>query len=227
MAVAERDPKVVVRAPNGRLVTAIDRFVRWLARHWLAVFNTVVAIFVTLPFLAPVFMHIGSPGVGHLIYIAYSPTCHQLPERSYFFFGPQVVYSEAQLEAVGAMPPGLNLFQQELLRYPGNAQIGYKVAFCERDAAIYASILLAGIGFALVRGRPGSGRSVRKLPLWAYALFLVPMAIDGFTQLFGFRESNWYLRTITGVLFGYASVWLAYPYVQEAMDDVLKTAPVR
>jgi uncharacterized membrane protein len=231
MAVSRGNPKVMVRppqsGPGGRLAAVIDRFVRWLAQHWLAVFNTVVAIFVALPFLAPVFMHVGALGVGRLIYLVYSPTCHQLPERSYFLFGPKVVYSEAELEALGAMPAGLNLFQRELLRYPGNPQIGYKVAFCERDAAIYGSILLAGLGFGLVRGRPGRPRRVRKLSLWGYALFLVPMAIDGFTQLFGWRESNWYLRTITGLLFGYASVWLAYPYVQEAMDDVLKTVPVR
>jgi uncharacterized membrane protein len=51
------------------------------------------------------------------------------------------------------------------------------------------------------------------------------MAVDGFTQLFGWRESDWLLRTITGCLFGMATVWLAYPYVQEAMDDV--AAPAR
>lgn len=228
MAVREGDPKVTVRAPQSKagrwLVEIIDRFVRWLARHWLAVFNTLVAIFVALPFLAPVFMHVGATGVGDLIYLVYRPTCHQLPERSYFLFGPKVIYSEAELEALGAMPEGLNLFQQEMLRFPGNPQIGYKVAFCERDAAIYGSILLAGLGFGLLRARR---RKLRKLPFWGYALFLVPMAIDGFTQLFGFRESNWYLRTVTGVLFGGASVWLAYPFVQEAMDDVLKTVPVR
>ena len=55
---------------------------------------------------------------------------------------------------------------------------------------------------------------------------LLPMAIDGFTQLFGLRESDWVLRTITGVLFGLRLVWLAYPYVEEAMDDVLRTVPV-
>ena len=59
---------MTVRPPQSeagrRLAAMIDRFVRWLARHWLAVFNTIVAIFVALPFLAPVFMHVGATGVG-------------------------------------------------------------------------------------------------------------------------------------------------------------------
>jgi uncharacterized membrane protein len=49
------------------------------------------------------------------------------------------------------------------------------------------------------------------------------MAIDGITQLFGLRESNWQLRTITGALFGLASVWLAYPYLEEGMRDIRDT----
>jgi uncharacterized membrane protein len=225
VAVTESEPKTLVRRPQSesskRLTAVIDRFVRWLARHWLAIFNTIVAIFVALPFLAPVLMHVGATGAGKLIYYVYMPTCHQLPERSYFLFGPQPVYSLSELETLGAMPAGTSLLQEEAMRYPGNPQIGYKVAFCERDVAIYGSILIGGLVFGVLRKRG----KVRKLPLWGYALFCVPMAIDGFTQLFGLRESDWVLRTITGILFGGASVWLAYPFVQDAMDDVLRTTP--
>ena len=39
------------------------------------------------------------------------------------------------------------------------------------------------------------------------------MAMDGFTQLFGWRESSAELRTLTGALFGAASVWLIYPRI--------------
>ena len=38
-----------------------------------------------------------------------------------------------------------------------------------------------------------------------YLLLIAPMAIDGLTQLVGWRESNWELRTLTGALFGLAS----------------------
>ncbi len=225
MSVDNRRKEVEVRSPEGstaaRMAASIDLMVAGLARHWLAVFNTLVGIFFVLPFLAPVFMHVGLTGIGHLIYVVYSPTCHQLPERSYFLFGPQVVYTVPQLEASHAIPAGLNLVQREFLRWAGSPALGYKVAVCERDNAIYGAIFLAGLVFVPIRNRyRRAGRRIPKLPFWAYALMLVPIAIDGFTQLFGWRESDWLLRGITGALFGLATVWLAYPYVQEAMDDV-------
>jgi uncharacterized membrane protein len=212
--------------------TAVNRVAAGLARHWLAVFNILVALFIAMPFVAPVLMHLGADGtcipctaIGRLIYITYSPFCHQLPERSYFLFGPQATYSVADLEARGAVPPGLNILQRTLLRYRGAADIGFKVALCERDIAIFGSLLLGGLLFGLARSiRRRRGREVPRLPIWAYLLALVPIGIDGVTQLVGLRESDWILRTITGTLFGLATVWLAYPYVEEAMADVRRTS---
>ena len=65
-------------------------------------------------------------------------------------------------------------------------------------------------------------RRLRAPSVKVYLLFLIPIALDGFTQLFGLRMSNWWLRTLTGAIFGGASVWLAYPYLQEAMNDVIQ-----
>jgi uncharacterized membrane protein len=224
MVSEENKADVVVRLPEGsgaaRLAAFVDSLVNQIARHWLALFNALIGIFLALPILAPVLMHLGLTGTGHLIYVAYSIVCHQLPERSYFLFGPQIVYTTHQLEALKAVPAGLDIYARMMLRWPGSPQLGYKIAFCERDTAIWGSILLGGLAFA--RLRAGS-RALPKLPLWGYALLLVPMAIDGFTQLFGWRESNWQLRTITGTLFGLATIWLAYPYVQEAMEDVVRS----
>jgi hypothetical protein len=42
------------------------------------------------------------------------------------------------------------------------------------------------------------------------------MALDGFTQLFGWRESTWELRVSTGLLFGLASGWLVLPHLDSA-----------
>ena len=213
---------------SGRVAALVDRLVAWMARHWLAIFNAIVAVFITLPFLAPVLMHLGLTRAGTLIYTIYSPTCHQLPERSFFLFGPSGAYSTAELETMRALPAGLSIFQREMLRYIGNPEIGYKVAFCERDVAIYGAILLAGLLFGAVRARyQRDGKRIPKLPLKAYALMSLPMVIDGATQLFGLRESTWWLRLLTGGLFGAATVWLAYPYVQEAMEDVVRTSPTR
>ena len=117
--------------------------------------------------------------------------------------------------AAGA-PDEANLF---LFRsFIGNPEIGYKVALCERDVAIYGSVFLAGLLFAFLRQRG----KVRAPLLKVYALFLIPIAVDGLSQLIGWRESNWWLRTVTGAIFGLASAWLAYPYVEDAMQDVIE-----
>lgn len=217
---------VKVRLPEGdgpaRVAGFVDRLARWLARHWLAVFNTIVAVFIGLPFLAPVLAQLGATGPARLIYTLYAPTCHQLPERSFFLFGPQAVYTVPELEAHAALPAGISIFQRQALRFNGLPEIGHKVAICQRDIAIYGSILLSGLVFGALRGKLlRGGRKLPKMPIWLFGLLLIPMFLDGATQLIGWRESSWLLRLVTGGLFGSAVVWLAYPYVQEAMEDIL------
>lgn len=92
---------------------------------------------------------------------------------------------------------------------------GHPMAFCQRDVAVYGSIALAGIAFAFVRNW------WRPLPWRWYLLSLVPLGIDGFTQLLGMRESNWLLRLSTGGLFGVATVWLAYPHLERFAQEIL------
>jgi len=58
-------------------------------------------------------------------------------------------------------------------------------------------------------------------------IFVAPIALDGFSQLFGLRESNYLLRTATGAIFGLASVWLAYPHIEDAMRDALRDLTVQ
>ncbi len=191
------------------VVIFLDKLIFRLAKHWLFLANLVWGLYVGLPVLAPILMLTGHIWLGNVIYSAYKVACHQMPWRSFFIGGPQVVYTYDELRTL--VGPALTA------RYVGDATIGYKVAICERDVATYGIILLAGLVFGLVR------RRLKPLPLWGFILLLMPVAIDGVTQLFGLRESNWQLRVITGALFGLASVWLAYPYLEEGMRDVRDT----
>ena len=194
------------------LSRAANNMVLWVARHWLAVFNTAWAIYVFTPFLAPVLMDAGFPGAAQVIYSIYSVLCHQLPGHSYFLFGPDAAPHTHDLLAAG-MASGNNLFQ--VRSFIGNEEIGWKVALCQRDVAIYVTVFVSGLLYSLVRYR------LRPLPFKVYVLFLIPIGLDGLTQLVGWRESTPWLRTVTGALFGFASVWFAYPYVEEAMQDVV------
>jgi uncharacterized membrane protein len=96
-----------------------------------------------------------------------------------------------------------------------------QVAFCQRDTAIYATLFLAGLAFALLR------RRLRPLAWPAFFALIAPMALDGFTQLFGLRESTPELRVITGTLFGIASVWLLYPHLEAGMAELAAVLEAR
>jgi uncharacterized membrane protein len=107
--------------------------------------------------------------------------------------------------------------------------LGYKVAFCERDFAIYFSLLLFLLFYAAIRYK------LPRMPMRLYILMILPLAIDGVTQAIGLRESTWLLRSVTGVLFGLATAWLLAPEVDKAMEgaarqfeaDKLKLQPAR
>ena len=217
-------------ASHRRIVIAADRFVFWLSKHWLAVFNTLAFLYVGLPFLAAILMALGAEGPASLIHLIYRPMCHQLPQRSWFLFGPQSSYTLPELfERVGndAVPsPAVRAFV-------GNQAVGYKVALCQRDTAIYGAIFISGLLYDRLRRR----FKVPPLPVWAYFLFgIVPMMVDGGYQFMSYalalfwpdgpvlpHETTPALRVITGALFGLSTVWLSYPYVQETMDEFRET----
>jgi uncharacterized membrane protein len=94
--------------------------------------------------------------------------------------------------------------------FSGAPGYGWKLAFCERDLAIYLSLLVFGVWYARRRG-------IAELSWQGYCLLALPMALDGFTQLFGWRESTWELRVATGALFGAASSWLLFPRFDAAL----------
>ena len=88
---------------------------------------------------------------------------------------------------------------------------GYQMAIDQRMLAIYVAATLAGLAYGPLRPR---------LPVlsWRWYLVLIaPMAVDGFTQLFGWRHSNGELRSATGSLFGIASVWWLYPFLEREL----------
>jgi uncharacterized membrane protein len=127
---------------------------------------------------------------------------------------------------------GLERMQQfaEAEDFVGNETLGYKVALCQRDVAIHAAILVGGLVYALLRRR-GLGA----MPLWLFILVgILPIGLDGGSQLvsllipaFPDRESVWQLRTLTGALFGFSVVWLAFPYIQEGMDETRQILAAR
>lgn len=211
----------------------------FLSKHWFSVFAVAFGLYVTLPFLAPVFMQIGWTGPAKVIYFIYSFLCHQLPQRSFFLFGPQASYSLAELASVGVNTSDLFLLRQ----FIGTPEMGWKVAWSDRMVSMYTGILLFGFAWRLLKSR------IPKLPWWGFVLLLLPMTIDGTSHFVsdlaglgqGFRDNNAWLaaitnhafapgfytgdalnsfnswvRLLTGILFGLGVVWFGFPYLDEA-----------
>jgi uncharacterized membrane protein len=97
---------------------------------------------------------------------------------------------------------------------------GHQVGLCVHCLAIYSSLFAGSLFFAV------SKRRWRELPWWGMVLFALPLAYDGFSQMFGLRESTWQIRLVTGVLFGLGCVWFALPLIQKGLEEtVAPSAP--
>jgi len=225
------------RVQRGQALTGPDRVMYWLSRHYLAVLNVVMLFYFGLPILAPVLMNTGLKTPANIIYTIYKPLCHQFGFRSFFLFGEQAYYplDEAHISGVKTFgevtgfqelndPTAYSRFQAR--QYVGTETVGYKMALCERDMGIYSAIFLFGIVYAL------TGRRLKPLHWILWLLIgMGPIGLDGFSQLFSqmewswlasilpYRESTPVLRIFTGVLFGFATAWFSYPYIEESMME--------
>ena len=75
--------------------TALRRLLLRIARHWLRLVLAALAIYISLPWLAPVLAKLGLSRPADAIYTLYSPFCHQFAFRSPFVFGEQAFYPRA------------------------------------------------------------------------------------------------------------------------------------
>ena len=207
------------------------------SQHWLEIFFLVYGLWVFIPFLAPVFMHIGWDGPAKAIYFIYSFFCHQLPERSFFLFGEKSMYSLPEIQAAwqDTVDPLI------LRKFTGNEIMGWKIAWSDRMISFYAGIWLFAIPWSWYR------RTSRSLAWWKFVLLLLPLIIDGGSHAIsdlsgivqGFRDTNQWLavltgnffsasfytgdalgslnsiaRALTGSLAGVGIVWFAFPYLE-------------
>lgn len=228
LAQTEDDPVLNARRQRGANFSGADRVTQWIARHYMALLNFFILLYVGLPFLAPVFMNAGVPALARPIYNVYGAVCHQMAFRSWFLFGDQPVYPRAAADVDGFITYGLatGLDEGDLLearRYVGDETVGYKVAYCQRDVAIYGAMLVFGLIFVATK------RRIPALPWYLWVLIgMVPIGLDGFSQLlsqipgFGlwaYRESTPFLRTLTGFLFGFSTAWFGFPLLEESFAE--------
>lgn len=211
----------------------------WVSDHWFLTFLIIYGIWVWLPFLAPILMKLGLTTAGNTVYFIYSFFCHQLPERSFFFFGEKTMYSLAEIQAAWQDTANPMI----LRKFIGNEAMGWKIAWSDRMISFYTSVWLFALAWWPLR------RKLKPLSWWTFALLLLPMIIDGSTHAvsdlqgigLGFRDTNQWLvaltnnalspafyagdalgsfnswaRLLSGLLAGLGIVWIALPYIYQA-----------
>lgn len=89
---------------------------------------------------------------------------------------------------------------------------GFQLCLCARCLAIYSTILLTGIILAVMR----DARRIPAITWWIWLLTILPLALDGGTQFFGWRESNNGLRVLTGILFGLGTALFTLPHLESS-----------
>jgi uncharacterized membrane protein len=224
---------------------ALNRALLGFARHWLLTFNLFWGVFVIAPWFAPVLMASGQERAANAIYLAYVTQCHQLPQRSFFLFGLKPMYSLSEIQATWQNTNNPFLLRQ----FNGNPQMGWKVAWSDRMVAMWTSIFVGGIVYWPLRKRlrplslwafvllilpmaldggthllsdfAGLGDGFRDSNAWLAALTgnVFPANFYASDSLGSF---NSWMRLLSGVLFGIAAVWLAYPHLQGAFTNVAR-----
>ena len=200
-----------------------DKFSKFFRRFYILIFFTVFILYSGLAILAPVLMHYHFETPAKILYGGYRFMCHQLPYRSFFLFGEQYYYPLQEInqnktilsfeEASGIGCVDL----KEIREFVGNSQMGYKVAICQRDLAIYLAIAVFCLLYFI---------SNYRLPRIHWLVWLIlgllPMTWDGLTQMAShilpslgpIRESTPIIRVLTGSSFGFFTAWFLFPYLE-------------
>lgn len=226
------------------IIKGVDNVALFVVKHWLALFLIVYGTWVWLPFLAPIFMHNGWTVPANTLYFVYSFFCHQLPERSLFFYGPQTMYSLDQIGQVWSTQNQLILRQ-----FIGTPEMGWKMAWSDRMISTYGGVWLGGVLWAIL------GKRLPPLSLVVWIVVgVLPLGLDGFTHFVndivagssgqGFRDTNDWLRVLTanafpadfyygnmlgsfnstarwltGLAFGITTAFAVFPVVSNAMSE--------
>ncbi len=226
---ASGDAEYKKRVKNGVSINNLDRFSYFFSKSYVIILSLILAIFVGIPFLAPVLEKTGHTTSANIIYKVYRVVCHQLAFRSFFVYGEQPFYPR-QLANIDNFITYEQITSSDVIDLDfardlvGDPLLGYKVAICERDVAIYGSLALFGFLFQF------TGKRIKQLPwYWWFVIALIPIALDGFSQIpslsdgwpawVPIRESTPLIRVITGTLFGAGTGWFMYPLMEESMKE--------
>ena len=193
----------------------VGRLLLSMARHWLRIALTALALYVSLPWLAPSLAKLGMHAAADVIYTIYSPFCHQFAFRSVFVFGEQPFYPrgtaatayqpfEIYAAESGAFQAQYRYWTQALGREAPPATAEDLAVFSAAqqlaarhfvgDATFGYKTSLCARDLAIYTAMFIGGLiyrryrwRIRPLPLWLFVLAgLLPVALDGGSQLLSY-----------------------------------------
>ena len=196
-----------------------------IRRGYALLFAFVFIFYIGMAALPAVLMSNGKDTAARIIYHGFHYLCHQYPWRSWFLKGEQPYYpltpSEDSAVLTFAKASGSDPGEVNARTFYGSPQMGYKMAICQRDTAIYSAMALFALIFFLSKNQISSIN-------WKYWLVfgILPIGLDGGTQLLSrvlpgipLRESTPLLRTVTGALFGFMICWFLLPKLETSLKE--------
>jgi len=220
----------------------------WTLHNWISLFIVFFGLFNGLPLLAPLAAKLGLESLANAIYLMYVPFCHQMAQRSFFLFGPQAMYSPEQLPLALTPDLSANMLALKQFagnavigwKVAWSDRMVYMYGATWFSAVIYAIISkrhsvkrLSVVVFALLMlpmaldgtthllsdlGAGGFLGGFRYTNDWLLMLTSGSLQ-DWFYRGDAFGSFNSWMRLISGLGFGIALVWLAFPVIEEAMDQ--------
>ena len=205
-----------------RIVSSASSFLR---RGYALLFAFVFIFYIGMAILPTRLMSDGRRSAAGAIYQGFRFFCHQYPWRSWFLGGKQSYYPLYSHENTGLLTfekaAGVSAAGLDFRHFYGTPEMGYKMAVCQRDLAIYSAMALFCLIFFL------SQNCLQRVD-WRIWLIcgVLPMAVDGIWQLTSqllpfltFRESTPFVRTVTGALFGFFTCWYLLPTLEKTLRE--------
>ncbi len=191
-----------------------------------------ISILLVLSTVLPPFLAQAGIGAAQMMYAADSTACHQLVRRSFCIYqnGSGLSIRDC-INGGNETLTGPDAFSGRPHMVFSDYGTGYAFGQCARNTSIYLFMLVGALLYPLYRKTISTHVPH---PAWLL-LALVPMGVDGTTQLLAGMNPNWYwlsfmglhestnlLRVLTGGIAGFAISFYAIPLLNSALGMFIR-----
>ncbi len=167
-------------------------------RNGYIIYMIIILLFAVPILVTPIFLY-NHENAFNKMQKTYAFACHQLASRSYCYF-PEKGSIENCYDSSEFKPNKDAIVEKE-------GEKGYKFPVCARDLGIYFFMILGGF---FVFAMSKQEEMIPPHAIWLI-LALIPIGLDGGTQLLGWRESTNLIRVITGAITGFVIPFYIVP----------------